>query len=226
MPDADRNYRKFLLSAVLLATGLVAFSFDVPTATRIRRWTDKASKAFSRDTRDWLGNFDRFEPFGHGVGVAFVLLAIHQLDRSRRWALPRVLACVAAGGLAADVLKMLVVRIRPYDLPLLFHGSVWETFKQWLPGLGGESGMQSFPSAHTATAAGLAAGLIWLYPQGRLLFSTLVVLVGCQRVAASAHFPSDVLIGAATGCLASAFILNVGGLARWFDRREAHWRGQ
>ena len=100
-----------------------------------------------------------------------------------------------AAGVAADLLKMLVMRSRPYDLPFL----------SW-PGLGTfgigcrplrRQRAQSFPSAHTATAVGLAAALIWLYPQGRLVFSLLAVLVGCQRVASGAHYPSDVLVGAA-----------------------------
>ena len=90
--------------------------------------------------------------------------------------------------------------------------------------LSDQSGLQSFPSAHTATAAGLAAALIWLYPQGRLLFTLLAVLVGCQRIVSGAHFPSDVLVGAAAGCLVATFFLHVGRLPVWFDRWEAHWR--
>ncbi len=92
--------------------------------------------------------------------------------------------------------------------------------------LSGQSGLQGFPSAHTATAAGFAAALIWLYPQGRLLFTVLAVLVGCQRIVSGAHFPSDVCFGAAAGCLAATFFLYVGRLPVWFDRLESRWRAK
>jgi membrane-associated phospholipid phosphatase len=93
-----------------------------------------------------------------------------------------------------------------------------------LPLISGGSDGQSFPSAHTATAVGLSAALIWLYPQGRLLFTLLAALVGCQRIASMAHFPSDVMFGAATGCFVAQFILQTGGIAKCFDRWEANWR--
>jgi membrane-associated phospholipid phosphatase len=223
MPAA-RHYRRFLLPAVLVLAAIAAFAVDLPVAMKLRRWTDKASPGYNKEVRDHLGYFDVFEPFGHGLGVALSLLALHQLDPRRRWAMPRVLACALAGGGAADLVKMLVMRTRPNDLSLTFDGSVWATFGQWFPGIASQSGMQSFPSAHTATAAGLAAGLIWLYPQGRFLFTLLAALVGCQRIASSAHFPSDVLFGAATGCLAAMFLLHVGGLPARFNRWESRWR--
>jgi membrane-associated phospholipid phosphatase len=63
----------------------------------------------------------------------------------------------------------------------------------------GGAGMQSFPSAHTATAVGLAVMLVSLFPRGRWLFPIIAVLVGMQRIATSAHFPSDVFAGATVG---------------------------
>ena len=61
-----------------------------------------------------------FEPFGHGLGMVLVLLTLHQLDPDRRWAIPRLVACALAAGGIADLLKMAVIRTRPYDLPLDF----------------------------------------------------------------------------------------------------------
>jgi len=209
------------LPALLLLAAAAALWIDVPTAMALRRWNDGEVHAA---VHAYLGYLDMFEPFGHGLGLALVLVAFHQLDRGRRWAIPRVLLCALAAGGAADLLKMLVLRIRPYDLSATFAGPVWATFGRWLPGFGGNSGTQSFPSAHTATAAGLAAALIWLYPNGRVLFTLLVALVGCQRIVAKAHYPSDVLIGAAAGCLVAMFLLKVGWLPVWFDRCEERWR--
>ena len=149
---------------------------------------------------------------------------LHQLDPGRRWAIPRVICCGVAAGLTADVIKMVIVRIRPYDLPSDFHGAVWNTFGHWWPMFSSFSSQQSFPSAHTATACGLAAALVWLYPNGRLLFPLLAVLVGCQRIASGMHYPSDVLTGAAAGCLAAIYILKAGLLPAIFDRLEERWK--
>jgi membrane-associated phospholipid phosphatase len=220
MPKTCRNCRRFLLPGLLLAAA-AALWIDVPVALAFKHVnTQHSAKAI----RDYLGYLNVFEPFGHGLGVALVLFALHQLDRGRRWAIPRVLACALAAGAIANLLKILLLRIRPNDLPADFTGTVWDTFGRWLPMLSGESGGQSFPSAHTAAAVGLAAALIWLYPNGRLLFTALAVLVGCQRIVAGAHYPSDVLVGAAAGCLAATLLLHVGWLPVWFDEWESRWR--
>jgi membrane-associated phospholipid phosphatase len=64
--------------------------------------------------------------------------------------------------------------------------------------------VQSFPSSHAATAAGLAVALAALYPRGRWLYLTFAMLAGLQRIEAQAHFASDVLAGAALGCIVAA----------------------
>jgi membrane-associated phospholipid phosphatase len=208
--------RGFLFPLVLALAAAAALAVDLPIARTIRSWNQ------SPPLHAWLGYFDMFEFFGHGLGVAVLLIAIYQLDAAHHWAMPRVLACVLAAGGMADVLKMLVLRIRPCECAM--DGSVWTTFGQWLPVLGIGSPGQSFPSAHTATAAGFAAALIWMYPQGRILFSTLAILVGCQRMACGAHYLSDVLIGAATGCLMAQFLLKVGCVPTLFNKWEDGWK--
>lgn len=215
MPNCT-NRRDFLLTVVLLLAGMAALGGDVPVASLVRGWNQSPTIAA------YLGYLSIFEPYGHGLGVILVLFAMHQLDPSRRWGIPRIVACTIAAGGLADLLKMLILRNRPYEADL--SGSVWNTFGSLLPLITGGSEGQSFPSAHTATAVGLSAGLIWLYPQGRVLFVFLAAMVGCQRIASMAHFPSDVLFGAAAGCFITRFILERGILARCFDKWEADWR--
>jgi membrane-associated phospholipid phosphatase len=226
MPNTRSDSRRFLLPAVLALAAVAAFSVDLPVATQLTHWNDEASPDYSQTIATNQGYLDTFVVFGHGLGVALAVLMLHQLDPARRWAMPRVLACALGAGGAADVLKLLIARTRPYELPSAFDGSVWATFGQWFPLISDQSGLQSFPSAHTATAAGLAAALIWLYPQGRSLFTLLAILVGCQRIVSRAHFTSDVLIGAALGCLVATFFLHVSGLPAWFARWESHWRAK
>ncbi len=216
MPENSLFRRKYSLPVVLLLAAAASLAIDVPVAVALRTWNE------SPIIRAYLGYFNNFEMFGHGLGVAVLLVALHQLDRGRRWAIPRVLACAAAAGGMADLLKLLVLRVRPYECEL--GGSVWSTFGEWFPIFGVGSPGQSFPSAHTATAAGFAAGLIWLYPQGRLLFTVLAVLVGCQRIVCGAHYPSDVLVGAAAGYLTAQLFLSIGLFPRWFDRLEQKWQ--
>jgi membrane-associated phospholipid phosphatase len=221
MPRNKKN-RGFLLIAILLLLAAVAvLVVDIPVAVTLKNWNQSPPIA------SWLGYFNMFETFGHGMGVAVLLLALHQLDPGRRWAIPRIVACALAAGGLADLLKMVVLRTRPYECEL--QGEVWSTFGNWLPIFDAGSPGQSFPSAHTAMAAGFAAALIWLYPQGRRLFVILAILVGCQRVVCGAHYPSDVLCGAAVGLFAAEFFLHTGRIPTWFDhwerrRWQAAWR--
>jgi membrane-associated phospholipid phosphatase len=210
------NRRGFLLTAALVLAAMAALPVDVPVARAFKTWNT------SETIHGCLAFFDMFEVFGHGMGVAVLLIVLHQLDPGRRWAIPRVIACTVAAGAFADLLKLFVLRIRPYEC--LLEGSVWTTFGCWFPIFQAGSPGQSFPSAHTATAVGFAAALTWLYPQGRLLFTVLAVLVGCQRIVCGAHYPSDVLIGAAAGCLVAPLILNLGRIPVWFSRWEERWR--
>jgi membrane-associated phospholipid phosphatase len=220
MSDTRRRCRGFFWPVLLALTAAAALGVDVPVALSFKDWNGMAR------VRDYLGYLDIFGLFGHGLGLALVLLTLHQLDPGRRWAIPRVMACALAAGGLADLLKVFIVRIRPHDIPLGFDGPVWATFElhRWLPLLSAGSGGQSFPSAHTALACGLAAALIWLYPHGRRLFTALAALVGCQRIACGAHYPSDVLLGAAIGCSVAMLLLRVGRLPAWFDCWERRWR--
>ncbi|MDH7569037.1 MAG: phosphatase PAP2 family protein [Armatimonadota bacterium] len=58
---------------------------------------------------------------------------------------------------------------------------------------------RSFPSGHTATAFAWAAVLSGMYPEAAPLFLGAATLVGVGRVRVGAHYPSDVLAGAAIG---------------------------
>lgn len=213
LPVAGRRWiasRPLLaLAPVLLVLGAAALLIDEP----LGRWclADECP-GFLREL------FELVEVFGHGLGVVLIVLVVHQLDPPRRWALPRVLACSLGAGLAVDVVKLLVARARPHHFD--FEGGIWASFGGWFPLLSAGSAGQSFPSAHTATAVGLAAALAWLYPQGRRVFVVLAVLVACQRVEGGAHFPSDVLCGAAVGCLVAAACLEFSRLPGRFDRLE------
>jgi membrane-associated phospholipid phosphatase len=154
------------------------------------------------------------EVFGWGGTVALLILTAATLDRRGWRVIPWLAACAFGAGLIADCLKLLVARLRPGAAEL--SGSAVDTFIAWLPAanrsaLGRDHGyaLQSFPSAHAATAVGLAIGLSMLYPRGKWLFAAFALLAAVQRIEAQAHFCSDVLAGAAVGCLVSAAVANL-----------------
>jgi membrane-associated phospholipid phosphatase len=199
------------LAAVLSALGVAALALDVPLATWIR--AGHAPSLLQKVS-------GLAEVFGHGLGIVLIVIVIAVLDPWHRYAVPRILAASLGAGLAANVVKLLVARIRPShcDFNLLDHGMA--TFDTWFPLAMNSSWQQGFPSSHTATAAGLAIVLACYYPRGRWLFPAIAAFAGCQRVLHESHFTSDVLWGAAVGCIWAPLCVYGSGLSAMFDRLE------
>jgi membrane-associated phospholipid phosphatase len=170
-----------------------------------------------------LARFIRLaEVFAWGGTVALIILTAAVLD-PRRWrVVPPLVISAFGAGIIADGLKLVIARLRP---ELAHSSGATGTFLSWLPlfhrdTLGHPYGhaLQSFPSGHAATAVGLAVALATLYPRGRWLFAAFAALACFQRMEAQAHFASDVLAGAAIGCL-------IGGacqLSRWPSNWSRH----
>lgn len=205
----------WLVPLAFILAALAALPLDLPAA----RWSIDESPFRALNGLFYVG-----EMFGHGVFVGLLGLTIYVLDPAHRRAIPRVLASAWGAGLAANLGKMLVVRMRPnywLDDAYAVGDSVLDTFVGWLPLGHSESVLQSFPSGHTATAVGLALALSWLYPRGRWLFAFFALLVALQRVVVDAHFLSDVCTGAAVGWIVGQLCLR-GPIAKWgFDRWES-----
>ena len=180
---------------------VAAFSVDCSVAQWFRECHRLKNLRYPRD----LASIS--EIFGRAECAVLVGILMWRLDRPRRWAVPGVVATALLSGLAADGVKMLVARARPHSFDFL--GSVWNSFGPWLPLGSLGSASQSFPSAHTATGVGLAISLICIYPAARGLFCVLPVLVAFQRVDSGAHFLSDVLCGAAVGCVVAVLLLKL-----------------
>ena len=129
---------------------------------------------------------------GVAVGAAVFL---------RPWQAPVGIAL--AGLLAwagAHLGKSLVGRGRPLELldprTLEIHGRY-----ATLTGAG-------YPSGHTAVAFALATALApWLAPRHRWVPWTVAALVGVARLYVAAHFPLDVIGGAALGVVAGGLAL-------------------
>ncbi|MEQ8787586.1 MAG: phosphatase PAP2 family protein [Pirellulaceae bacterium] len=216
---ASRQSRQnYVLAAALAVAAFASLAIDIAAAQFVQR--NHTGGVF----REVANLLTQAEPFAHAAGVAVIMLVIYVLDPQRRAYLLRVGVCAFGAGLAADVVKVAVIRSRPRHMP--DAASVGDTFHGWFLLLRDfsmvtERALQSFPSGHAATAAGFAVALSWLYPRGRWLFFTLAMLAAFQRVATSAHFVSDICAGAAIGCFLAALITDSRLLGRWFDRYEA-----
>ncbi|MCX7924837.1 MAG: phosphatase PAP2 family protein [Fimbriimonadales bacterium] len=117
--------------------------------------------------------------------------------------LPALLAFVGSG-LTAQIIKRMVPRLRPSNLPDAIVAPDERIFHN------------SFPSGHTTTAFALAFWVFLLTQGTRYRFwgygaLVLAGLVGLSRIYRGVHYPSDVLAGAAIGMLWGAiayFTLN------------------
>ncbi len=176
---------------VLLGLAWLVFPYDVWISLHCFK-INQGEPAFLRNI------LDNVEPFGHGVGVVIASLTILLLDK-KQWKTGFSLCTAGVGaGILADIAKLWVSRIRPrnYEFGTL---DVHDTIIGWMPLLHGGTRIQSFPSAHTATAFGMAVMLSTIYPRGRALFFLMAVLVMGHRLHSGAHYPSDILVGAAIG---------------------------
>ncbi len=200
-----RQARELLAASLILAVaGLLILPLDMRILELVQQHPPRG---------EFQNLLQRSEAFGHGTGVALILITIVVLCRPGVRTTAWLVAAAYGAGMAANLIKVFVIRTRPH--------SIDEVGASALPGLVdvisapftnivehiGNSSEQSFPSAHTATAFGLAVAIGTLFPRGRVWFFVLAGLVGCQRICASCHFPSDVCWGAAVGMAFGVFAM-------------------
>lgn len=161
----------------------------------------------------WLGN--------GWIGFPIAILVLIALDRKSFWSNILVLAIAATiGGVALNLIKQWVHAPRPLTVfgPEIAAGQVYVNvmFERlyW----------NSFPSGHTQTAFTIATVLVWagnrsgkINRWGILIIVLVALLIGVSRLYCGAHFPSDVLAGAALG--STTAILSCYVVAHWQPKR-------
>ena len=65
----------------------------------------------------------------------------------------------------------------------------------------------SFPSGHAASTFGAAVAVSRMWPQGRVLWWTLAVVIGYSRIYLGHHYPLDVIGGALIGSALAFWVL-------------------
>jgi undecaprenyl-diphosphatase len=151
------------------------------------------------------------------VGVPLVLMALlasPALDTMSRAVCAMVAArlgfvFVAVGlpGLVVTIVKRWIGRVRPSDAGPF----AYEPFS-WRPDYA------SFPSGHTTTAFAALVAIGALYPRLRPMLWMYALAIGASRVMVSAHYPSDVIAGAAFGVLGALVVRD------WFAVRRLGFR--
>ncbi len=173
---------------------LVAFV----AASFVDKWAFDHIYNASVYSHDW-GRLLRVTGFlGTWAVLAWGVRAVEGEDPTRRpLATRRALLlfwAASLGGLAAEILKIVIRRERPALHDGLYGFRPWDE-RTW------SGGGLSLPSSHAAVAFGGAAMLARLYPRARWVGYTLAVGCGVTRVLARAHFVSDVVLAAGLGWL-------------------------
>jgi membrane-associated phospholipid phosphatase len=202
--------------ALIVMAGLSALAVDLPLSRAM------VEGQALRPLHEVLNSI---EPFGRPPAVIAVALAVLSCGGARRGAGFRIVAGALVPGLIVDILKLCVARVRPRHFND-FRGAVFNTFSGAFPGIGAGSEMQSWPSGHTAVAAGFCLALSAVFPKGRWLFRILAALVALQRIESGAHYLSDTLFAAAIAYGVFAVVFGRGPIGRWFDRVESRWAGR
>jgi undecaprenyl-diphosphatase len=120
---------------------------------------------------------------------------------------------VAATGLAADLVKILVGRARPKHL-------FGEGLMALSPGSLSAS-WWSFPSGHATTIGAVAVVLALLVPRLAWAWGLMALVVALGRIGATAHFVSDTIAGLWLGAIGA--ILVSWALARRAETIERRW---
>jgi len=205
-------------TALPLVLGLIAVLVLLPYDAGLSAWA--GSLSIGGDLRREI---EYIQQFGGITSIALVAIAIWLLDPARRGRLLDWLAAAAGSGLVILALKMLIGRPRPkLGHPEMFLGpfgafplgpdvGVRHAWEFWA---GISSDLWSMPSSHTASAVVMAVALGWLYPRLRPLMIAMPIAVGLSRVLVGAHYPSDIVAGAAV-----AYVIARRAMARRWGMR-------
>lgn len=195
-PDSTaRTTRRWIPG--LLGLALLALPLD----GRVAAWAGGLSRR-----GDFWRELDALQQYGQGVSLVLAAVLVWQLDPPKRGRLADLAAGVATTWVAVFGLKLLTGRPRPRTgraYGFVWPWDRWESASgsrhAWEFWAGADAEVWSMPSSHAAMAAVLSLFLARTYPGLRGLAVVMAVLVCCGRVAFGAHYPSDVLVGAAVG---------------------------
>ncbi len=193
--------------SALIISFLGLAQFDLPITKYVRSVTIHLPwdqlivpwMAFTSDTGDWIGQ-------GWRLAILSILLLVCAWAFEKPTIKIVAIQSLIAHGIAAllaNGLKHLIGRPRPKFV----HSGDWHMTLSWT------SGLDSFPSGHSAASFAVATVLAKRFPLFGPLCIAVAFFVALSRVLRGSHFLTDVLGGAVIGIL-SGFIAFV-PLRQW-----------
>jgi membrane-associated phospholipid phosphatase len=194
LDSASRNFRLFAAGALLLVAAHLADG-----------WAYRALALEGIYEEDWgrLLRVQGYLPLWLLLGLALVLQDWPlRTSGSLRPALRRGLllfGAAALSGVAGELLKLVFRRERPraHDGEYVFRALTDRPF---------HNGGLALPSSHAIVAFGAAAMLARLFPRAAPVWYLLAAGCAFTRVAAGAHFVSDVVLSFLAGWLVTALL--------------------
>lgn len=216
-----------------LLAGVFGFLLVQPYDLRLFESLSAWGQSLGGDIRrEWFA----WQQYGQGLAVIVCALLVWLLDRARRRRLLDLGLAVAVAQAASTAGKMLVGRPRPrpelmdpqsfpgpWGLYPIRHDGHWKLVHAWDRAAGANADLWSMPSSHTLFAFMFSAFLATIYPRARGVWWALATLVGVGRVVFGAHWPTDVIVGAAAGYAIGATITRRGLGVRLLDWVWTRW---
>ncbi|MBU6412986.1 MAG: phosphatase PAP2 family protein [Planctomycetes bacterium] len=210
---ARPNPNLFLIIGLIL----LALCFAIwPIDGAVHTWAKSVS--LGGDIRRTL---ETAQQFGDALTVTLSCVLILLLDPHHRRRVITIVITILAVAACTYILKMAFGRPRPvladpsfmtgplgtYPVTSASSATGFELRSPWLFWHKGTSDLWSFPSSHTSGAAALGLSLWWFYSRLKWLVLLLIITVAIARVVLKAHYPSDVLAGAAVALIIAPMML-------------------
>ena len=157
----------------------------------------------------WLGNGWVAFP------IAVVLIVWQAREHARR-----NLTTLALAGIVGGIVLNLVKQVAHTERPLAHFAQAIAAGQVTVHVVFERLYQNSFPSGHTQTAFTVATVLMYVFRDRsiwlRLALIAIACIIGLSRIYVGAHFPSDVLAGAALGYGTATLCVRAG--ERWGER--------
>jgi membrane-associated phospholipid phosphatase len=193
-PIYKRRHQTAIVIAAFIAAFIISLFLDIPLSTL----------AHTSGLAPWMKNHNLLTHLirlpGNFIYTAVICVALILSIISARarglpyvWTKPAIIFLAGIYSAINSPMKWLVGRIRPY------HGVTPFQLHPFTVGLEHVEASFSFPSGDATIAFAMAVALSITIPNLRALWWTLAIIVGIERICENAHYPSDVIAGAAVG---------------------------
>lgn len=200
-------YKRTIIASAItfLAASLSFYTVDLPLAVTLHTYL---AGTITYDLLIW------FTWLGESQWILVPAALVYWINRNKNAQLSSqagyIFVTNAATGITVNIIKVFLPRYRPL---LYFSDGAFGFTHEWIPF---EPSHLSFPSGHTVTVFSLAVAGGLLQPKYRWHFLIFASMIAASRVLVTAHYLSDVLIGAWFGVTLTLILTR-----RYFSRTVA-----